>query len=56
LTAHHVKPWSKYPKDRFKVNNGEALCVDCHQRLEKERRSEKNGKKIKMESLDRGRH
>lgn len=38
LTAHHVKPWSKYPKDRFKVNNGITLCNECHVRLERERR------------------
>lgn len=38
LTAHHVKPWSKFPKDRFKVNNGITLCEICHVRLEKERR------------------
>lgn len=47
LTAHHVKPWSKFPKDRFKVNNGITLCDTCHVRLEKERRegAKSRGKK-----------
>lgn len=30
LEAHHVKSWAEYPEFRFDVNNGVALCKDCH--------------------------
>lgn len=33
LHAHHIKEWHFFPRLRFDVNNGMAVCVDCHKRL-----------------------
>jgi len=30
LHAHHKKSYSENPSLRYDLNNGEALCVDCH--------------------------
>ena len=28
--AHHKLSYAEYPKLRYRVSNGETLCVDCH--------------------------
>ena len=34
LTAHHIKPWAKFPKLRFVVSNGSTLCRPCHNKID----------------------
>ena len=51
--CHHIQGWAKYPSLRFKVDNGEVLCKECHHKehpfmAELERKS--IVKKIKQQS------
>jgi len=31
--AHHIKPIKQFPELRFELNNGMALCPDCHRKI-----------------------
>jgi len=35
LEVHHIKSFAKYPKLRYKINNGITYCLDCHKKFDK---------------------
>lgn len=30
LHVDHIKPFAYFPKERFNLNNGRTLCIECH--------------------------
>ena len=34
IEVDHIKPYSLYPKLRYKVKNGRVLCRDCHKKTD----------------------
>lgn len=35
LNADHIKTWKNHPDERYNVDNGRTLCIDCHRNIHK---------------------
>jgi len=38
LQAHHILQWAHNPSNRFEVDNGNTLCINCHKNLHTNRK------------------
>ena len=38
LNAHHIKSWRSFPEERFNIDNGITLCVDCHKKIHRRKK------------------
>ena len=36
INAHHIRSWKDFPEERYDVDNGITLCVNCHRLIHKE--------------------
>ena len=43
--AHHVKPVEEYPELRYRVDNGRALCMACHNKEHPEKGEYSRGRR-----------
>ncbi|MEA1937188.1 MAG: HNH endonuclease [Patescibacteria group bacterium] len=43
LEAHHIESFKKYPKRRYKIDNGITLCRLCHKELHKKQNKKNKG-------------